>query len=156
MLVHTRRLGASEHIEVPEDRIYELYPGLGGFDDHHNFAILADDDSPVEWLQSLADPEVCFPLIDPFFVDPGYELILPDGDAAALGAKHPGDVAVRAILTVRDPIEETTAHLLAPVVLNPTTRLGRQVVLQDSDHPIRAAIFSSLEAVAESRSAQAA
>lgn len=44
MLVHTRRLGASEHIEVPEDRIYELYPGLGGFDDHHNFAILADDD----------------------------------------------------------------------------------------------------------------
>ena len=156
MLVHTRRLGASEHIEVPEDRIYELYPGLGGFDNHHNFAILADDDSPVEWLQSLADPEVCFPLIDPFYVDPSYELILPDADAAALGAKQPGDVAVRAILTVRDPIEETTANLLAPVVLNPTTRLGRQVVLQDSDYPIRAAIFSSLEAVAEARPAQAA
>ena len=75
---------------------------------------------------------------------------------ASAGAKQPGDVAVRAILTVRDPIEETTANLLAPVVLNPTTRLGRQVVLQDSDYPIRAAIFSSLEAVAESRPAQAA
>ncbi len=156
MLVHTQRLGASEHIEVPEDRIYELYPGLGGFDDHHNFAILVDDDSPVEWLQSLADPEVCFPLIDPFFVDPDYELVLSDADTAALGADEPSEVVVRAILTVRDPIEETTANLLAPIVLNPATRLGRQIVLQDSDHPIRATVFSSIDVVADSRPAQAA
>ena len=156
MLVHTRRLGASEHIEVPEDRIYELYPGLGGFEDHHNFAMLVDADSPVEWLQSIADPDVCFPVIDPFLVDPAYEIALPDADATAVGAKHAKDVAVRVILAVREPIEETTANLLAPIVLNASTRLGRQVVLQDSDHPIRAAIFSSLEAVAESRPAQAA
>jgi flagellar assembly factor FliW len=156
MLVHTQRLGAPEHLDVPEERIFEIYPGLGGFDSHHNFAVLVDADSPIEWLQSLSDPAVCFPMIEPYFIDPGYAIELPDPDAAAIGAKDPAELTLRAILTVRDPIEETTANLLAPIVLNAGTRLGRQIVLQDTEYPIRAPIFGSLEAIAESRPAQAA
>ena len=156
MLVHTRRLGALERIEVPANRIYEFYPGLGGFSEHHNFAMLVDDDSPVEWLQSLTDPDVCFPTVEPFLFDPSYRVALPDADAAAVGAVDADDLAVRVIITVRDPIEETTANLLAPIVLNAKTRLGRQILLQDSDYPIRAEVFQSLEAVAASRPAKAA
>lgn len=156
MLVHTQRLGVSEHIEVPDERIFEIYPGLGGFDSHNNFAVLVDADSPIEWMQSLTDPAVCFPMIEPYLVDPDYAVELSDPDAAAIGAKAPEDVAVRVILTVREPIEETTANLLAPIVLNARTRLGRQVVLQDSDYPIRVEVFGSLEAIAQSRSAKAA
>ena len=156
MIVHSQRFGAPERIEVPDDRIYEFYPGLGAFEDHHKYALLIDDDSPIEWLQSLADPEVCFPLADPFSFDEGYELALPDPDAAALGAASADQLIVRAILTVREPIEETTANLLAPILLNAQTRLGRQIMLQDSEYPIRAAVFGSLALVAAERPAKAA
>ena len=156
MIVHSRRLGTMERIEVPDDRIYEFYPGLGSFEDQHNYALLIDDDSPIQWLQSLTDPEVCFPLADPFSFETDYELTLPDADSAVLGATDGEHLIVRAILTVRDPIEETTANLLAPIVLNAETRLGRQIVLQDSDYEIRAAVFGSLVSVAAERPAKAA
>jgi flagellar assembly factor FliW len=157
MMVETRRLGASERIDVPDERIFEFYPGLGAFEEHHNYALIIDDEeSPIEWLQSLSDPDVCFPLIDPFSFQADYELAVPDADAKALGATTADDLLARAILTVRDPIEETTANLLAPIVLNAKTKLGRQILLQDSDYPIRAAVFGSLAAVASERTAKAA
>ena len=156
MIVQTRRFGAAEQIEVPEERVFELYPGLGGFEDHHNFAVLIEPDSPVEWLQSLDDPGVCFPMIEPFLIDTEYQVELSDGDASAIGAKVPEDVSMRVIVTVREPVEETTANMLAPLVFNPKTRLGRQIVLQESDYPIRALVFTSLEAAAASKPAKAA
>ena len=63
---------------MPDDRIYEFYPGLGAFEDHHRYAILIDEDSPIEWMQSVADASVCFPLIDPFAFQTDYELALPE------------------------------------------------------------------------------
>lgn len=156
MLVETQRLGTIERIEVADEQTYEFYPGLGAFEDHHSYAIVVEEDSPIEWLQSLTDSSVCFPLIDPFSFQADYELTLPDADATALGATEEDGLLVRAILTVREPVEETTANLLAPIVLNARTRLGRQIVLQDSDHSIRAAVFGSLAAVAAERPAKAA
>lgn len=35
MLVQTRRYGPMETVDVPTVRLYEFYPGLGGFEGHH-------------------------------------------------------------------------------------------------------------------------
>jgi flagellar assembly factor FliW len=156
MLVATRRVGVVERIDVPENRIFEFYPGLGGFEDHHRFALIIEPDSPVEWLQSMSNQDVCFPLVAPESIVTDYTFELPDPDATALGASSADDLIVRIVLTVREPVEETTANLLAPLVLNTATRLGRQLVLQDSDYPIRAAVFVSLEATIANRTTKAA
>ncbi len=146
MLVQTGRFGPVEQVEVPAAQLYEFFPGLGGFEEHHTYALISDGDSPVEWLQSTADPNVVFALLEPFVFEPDYAFEMADADAAALGLQRPEDAVVRSILTLRESAAEITANLLAPIVLNPRTRLGRQIVLQDPDLPLRFPVMDGLHA----------
>lgn len=149
MLVQTGRFGQVELVDVPAAQVYEFYPGLGGFEDHHTYALITDTESPVEWLQSTADPNVVFALLEPFIFQPEYTFEMADADAAALGLARPEDALVRTILTLRDSASEITANLLAPIVLNARTRLGRQIVLQDGEMAIRFPVLAGLQTVVE-------
>lgn len=148
MLVASRRYGAElEHLEVPEHRLLELYPGLSSFEEHHRYAWIADPDSPVEWLQSLDDPDVVFAMLDPFLFCPEYAFELGDSDAAALGLETAQEATVRALLTLAGDAEDITANLFAPVILNARAGLGRQVLLQDSGWSLRYEVFRGLRGV---------
>lgn len=146
MLITTHRFGIEEQVEVAEADILDFQPGLLGFDQLHRFVIIEEVDSPVEWLQSVDDPRVAFAMLDPFTFCPDYGFELPDADAAALGLEAPQDAQVRAILAVRESAQQITANLMAPVILNKRAHMGRQIVLQDSDWPLRFPVF---EAVAQ-------
>ena len=144
MLVTTNRFGSEETIEVSEEQIYEFRPGLSSFEEHHRYALIVDENSPIDWLQSLDDASVGFPLIEPFLFYPDYGFELSDAHTEALGLDGPEEALVRCVLTVREVPEETTANLLAPIVLNQRTRLGRQVVLQETNLPLRYPVFEVL------------
>lgn len=146
MLITTHRFGVAEQVEVSEADLFEVQPGLLGFEQLHRFALIEEVDSPVEWLQSVDDPRVAFAMMDPFLFCPDYGFDLPDADAESLGLHAPEDAQVRAILAVRESPQQITANLMAPVVLNKATRRGRQVILQESDWPLRFPVF---EAVAQ-------
>lgn len=145
MEVKTSRFGSDETVEVSEERIFEFYPGLGGFEHHHRYALITEPDSPLEWLQSVEEAAVGFALMEPFLFYPDYGFELLDGDAEALGLDAPEDALVRCLLTVREEAAETTANLLAPIIINERTRLGRQIVLQDSTFPLRYPVFEALQ-----------
>lgn len=145
MIVMTHRFGVEEQVEVPDEQLYDFRRGLGAFEGLHRYALIVDPDSPVEWLQSLDDEHVVFALLEPFVFQPGFEFELPDADALALRLDRPEDAMVRSILAMREDPEEITANLLAPLVLNPAAGLGGQVLLQDSDWPLRVPVFEALE-----------
>ncbi len=144
MLVITARFGELERIEVPDDQLFEFDPGLRGFEDLHRFARIVDDESPIEWLQSLDEPHLVFALLEPFLFFPDYGFELPDPDSEALGIVRPEDAIVRCILTLHDGVEETTANMVAPLVMNQSTGRGCQVMLQDANLPMRFSVFESL------------
>lgn len=144
MKITTKLLGDEETIEVSEEQLFAFDPPLGGFEQLRRFALVADGESPVEWLQSVDDPEVAFALLEPFIFEPDYAFELPDCDAEELGMESPEDAVVRCILTLRDDPDEITANMLAPLVLCRRTHLVRQIVLQDSGQPLRRPILSSI------------
>lgn len=137
----TKRFGTEERIEIPEEQIYAFEPGLGGFEELRRYALILDDDSPVEWLQSLEDPNVCFAVMEPFIFLEDYAFELPDRDAEDLGLTQPEDALVRCVLTIREEADEITANLVAPLVLNRATRLARQILIQDSMYAMRFQVF---------------
>ena len=96
-------------------------------------------------MQSLDEPRLVFALLEPFLFYPDYGFELPDPDSEALGIVRPEDAIVRCVLTLHDGLEETTANMVAPLVLNQATGRGRQVVLQDANLPLRFAVFESLQ-----------
>jgi flagellar assembly factor FliW len=145
MKLTTHLLGNEETITVSPDQIFAFEPPLGGFEELRRFALIPDgDESPVEWLQSVEDENVALPLLEPFLFEPDFGFELPDRDAEELGMETPEDAFVRCVLTLRDAPEDITANLLAPIVFCRRTHLARQVVLQESDHPLRRPVFSTL------------
>ena len=141
MQVKTNFMGTEEIVEISQEQIYAFEPGLGGFEELRRYALIAEPDSPVEWLQSLDDADVSFALLEPFLFRPDYLFELPDRDAEALGMHEAADALVRCILTLSEEPAQITANLLAPLVLCRRTHLARQVILQDPDLPLRAPIF---------------
>jgi flagellar assembly factor FliW len=61
-----------------------------------------------------------------------------------LELKDPGSALVLAMVTVESDPKNTTANLLAPIVINMDNLVGRQVILEDS-YPVRFRIWEGLE-----------
>jgi flagellar assembly factor FliW len=146
MQVKTNFLGVEETIEVTEEQIFSFDPGIGGFESLRRYALIPEQDSPVEWLQSLEDPEVAFALLEPFSFKADYAFELSDADAEALGMREPQDALVRCVLTLHEAPELITANLLAPLILSRRSHMARQVILQNSDYDLRFRLFGEVAA----------
>jgi flagellar assembly factor FliW len=145
MEIVTRRYGRPERLEVDAADIYEFCPGLAGFEAYTRYAIIREPDSPVEWLQSLDEPGLAFATLEPFLFYPGFSFELPDRDCDDLALRKPDSATIRCLLTLSTSMEEITANLLAPIVLNRESRLARQVVLADSDLPLRFPVLDAMQ-----------
>ncbi len=149
MRIKTNFLGVEQTVEVGEEQIFALEPGIGGFESLRRFALIMEEDSAVEWLQSMEDPDVCFALMEPFMLLPDYSFEMSDADIEGIGMEEPGDVMVRTVLTLHEDPRQITVNLLAPIVLCRRTHLARQVILQGVDYSIRYPVFAAIDLMAE-------
>jgi flagellar assembly factor FliW len=143
--IRTTRYGREETVSVPEEDVYDMGPGILGFDELRRYALLPEEGSPLEWVQAMDDAEIAFAMLDPFLFYPDYSFELGDAEVEALGLARPEDARVRVILTLHESAEGITANLMAPLVLNPRMRRARQVVLQESDLPLRFPVLEALQ-----------
>ncbi|MCS7002178.1 MAG: flagellar assembly protein FliW [Dehalococcoidia bacterium] len=144
----TTRFGRPESVEAPDDAVIRFPTGIVGFESYQLYAHLTDaTHAPLEWLQSLEDPDLCFAVTDPalFFADYAFDLS-PD-DVKTLELERAEDAEVLVILVLRDNPRESTANLLAPIVVNRRTRVGRQVVLAGASYSVRTPLFADVSAV---------
>lgn len=134
--IKTTRFGT---IEVDEDLIIYLSEGLIGFDDCRRYVVLHQTaNSPIRWLQCLDDGAVAFPVMEPWIFRPDYAPSISDTDAQMLELTEETPKLVFTILTIpRSNPRAMTANLLGPLVINATTRKGKQVILADEQYTTR-------------------
>jgi len=123
---------------VDDDRVITYPFGLVGFDGPLRYAVI--DDGEDLRLQCMNDTELAFTVIIPWERFPDYEPVLPLEDQLALGLEHEQDALVLCLLA--GAADRPTVNLMAPLVVNRHTGLGRQVVLFDSAWPVRARLAS--------------
>ncbi|MGC9772867.1 flagellar assembly protein FliW [Fervidobacterium islandicum] len=127
-------------LEIKDDEVINFPNGIPGFEQLRRFIILnTPETQPIQWLVSLEDENVAFPLIDPWLVMESYEVDLSKQDLDLLQVEDPSDLVVWSIVTI--PIgkpEEATVNLKAPVVVNVKKGIGVQVILEKYElkHPI--------------------
>ncbi|MDO7906565.1 flagellar assembly protein FliW [Paenibacillus sp. JX-17] len=129
MIIETSSWG---NIEVAEEQVFRFDKGIPGFESYKQFALLEMGEEPFGYLQSVEDKDVSFMLADPFVFYPDYEFELPDSEADELGIDE--QIVIRNVLTIREPLEQSTVNLLAPLVLNPIKRTAKQIVLNQSNY----------------------
>lgn len=129
MIIETLSWGK---LEIEEEQLYHFPRGIPGFDEETEFALIPMTHTPFWYLQSVKEEGLSFLLGDPFIFYPSYEFELPDDEAEEL--KIGTDVAVRCIITLKEQAEQSTINLLAPIVLNSTERIAKQIVLHKSPY----------------------
>lgn len=132
--VETRLFGT---IDIPDDQRITLPDGVLGFSSCHDFALLPAGPANFYWLQSLEHATLAFLLVDPFPYFEGYAIDVPDPVVAHLRAERADEVSVLAILTLAGPGEGATANLQGPILLNLSSRIGQQFVVQNSPYTTR-------------------
>jgi len=114
--------------------------GLPGFATLHRFLVMSvDDEQSYIWLQSLDDLSIALPICDPWSIFEDYEAPLPPYAKQSLEIETADSFCVMCVLVAR-PGAETTINLLAPIVINIKTRIGRQVTLENSGYSVRTPI----------------
>ena len=89
--IETTRFG---EFTVNDEDIIHFPKGVPGFETHKKWALAGEDDSPIKWLQSMADGDVALPVVIPQIIKTNYNARLPEGEIAVLEASEVGDMAL--------------------------------------------------------------
>lgn len=138
MIVQTKYFGA---IECDSTTVIDFPLGVPGFEGLVQFICLEQPEfRPLVYLQSVADPNICFLTLPAQTIDPAYELEIGSEHAVLLGLQQPTaigtDLLCLAILSAGQE-NVPTANLLSPVVIHVRARRGLQVVQVTSQHDWR-------------------
>ncbi|HEY4439342.1 MAG TPA: flagellar assembly protein FliW [Candidatus Elarobacter sp.] len=124
-----------------ESEVLSFPWGLPGFGSLHRFiALNLPGQEKFVWLQSLDDHSVALPTADPWAIFPDYEPQLPHYATVSLEIAHPEDFVVLSVVVVTAGAAEMTMNLLAPIVVNLKSKVGRQVMLETGGYSVRQAI----------------
>ncbi|WHY61438.1 flagellar assembly protein FliW [Cytobacillus firmus] len=130
---------------INREDIIKFPTGIPGFFEEKEFYIFPLEGTELFVLQSVKTTEIAFIVTDPFVLFPQYEFDLPEEAIEKLEIQLDKDVATFTILTVREPFRETTANLQAPIVINQTKKLGKQVILSQTPYQTKHKIMTPQE-----------
>ena len=128
-------------VEFDGADVLQIEGGLVGLPDLRRFVLFeAKPGSPFSWLQSLDEPSMAFLVADPARYVPEYE------EKVARRCPEITDAVVLATANVpAGKPNDTTLNLSGPIVVDATTRRGRQMILDDTAYTTRHRVFPHAE-----------
>jgi len=138
----TSRFG---ELDVRDDDVITVSEGLLGFGAQKRYVLLEDpEQEPFLWFQSLDDPALAFVLVDPLVFFPDYRVTIPREEITDLELNDATEARILAIVVVSEDPARITANLKGPLVLNPRTRLAKQVVLAAEEYGTRHPLLAQI------------
>lgn len=133
--VETARFGC---IEVSDRDILRFPRGLLAFEEIGEYVLIPHGEgSPFSFLQAVSQAELAFVVTNPLWLRPDYRVDVYREDLDDLEIKEDDPVSVLAIVTVPRDGGEITVNLLAPILINERSRLGKQLVQNESSYRTR-------------------
>lgn len=150
MKIRTRFLG---EVEINEDDIFVFQDGILGFEESRKFLLLdIPENDSFRVLQDAERESVSFVVADPWKFEAGYDIDIPDEELLKVNIRKQEQLAVLGIVTLSDEFVHSTLNLMAPLVMNTNSRLGRQIVLNSSAYTTRHPLFPKGKGVAHADS----
>jgi len=148
MTINGTRFG---DIEYSADDIITFPDGIIGFPDLHTYLLLNHKpNTPFRWLQSLEEAGLAFLVAFPELLVPTYSPEIDDRTAKELELADDTPRLLLATVTIPPgKPNDMTTNLLGPIIINGSTMVGKQVVLQDDAYTVRHRVFPTAEKVAE-------
>jgi len=128
-----------------EPRIFHFPQGLPGFETHHDFRFIPEEEAPLAHLISVKEDKVGFILLRPEAYFPEYlkEMDVDEEGIKVLNINGDMSVDVWVILTLhRQEMAKTTVNLRAPILFNMVEGIGMQVIFNDDRYLSRQLLFT--------------
>ena len=144
MKLRTKHFG---EIDYDSSLVVNFEDGLPGFPDHKRFVILLENarEDTFCWLQSVDDGQTAFALINIYNIKPDYNPLVNSEEVASLGSLGDNNLLIYNVVVIPDDIKQMRANLRAPIVINPTTKKGKQVILDNEEYPLKFKIFDEVD-----------
>lgn len=140
-------------VELDEKKVLEFPNGIIGFEDLKKYAILYDEQNEEEkrisWLQSLEEPKLALPVIDPLAIMSEYTPMIEDELLKPLGDPADEDLLVLLAMTVPSDMTKVTANMKAPFIINAVTCKGAQIIVDNADYPVKFNVYESVQKMKE-------
>lgn len=150
MLAKTKYFG---EVELADEKVLDFPSGLIGFENYTKFAIMYDEESKsatrISWLQSLEEPLLALPVIDPLAVVGEYVPMIEDELLEPLGNPADEDLLFLLAMTVPSDMTKVTANMKAPIIINAVTKKGVQLIVENEDYPVKFNVYESVQKMKE-------
>lgn len=137
-------------VDIAEDKVLDFPNGIIGFENLHKFAIIYDidrgEEANVSYLQSLEEPLLVLPVMNPLVVLDQYNPMVEDEFLEPLGMPKEDELLVLLAMTVPSDLTKMTVNMKAPFVINTRLRKGAQIIVENTDYQIRFPIYDILQA----------
>lgn len=135
-------------VEVDVKKVIHFENGIIGFEDCKEFMLIHDVEKAggnISWLQSIDEPALALPVMDPLLLLPDYNPVVEDELLKSIGELKDEDLLVLVTLTVPQDLTKMTANLKAPMVINASTVKGCQVIVENAQYLVKYPIYDLLK-----------
>ena len=123
--------------DIKENSVITFRHGILGFENCKRYVIVSLEEVwPFEWLLSIDNPAVGFPIINPFIFCPDYVPNIPKEELEDLEIEEPSEAEMFCIATIGNNPTKATANLKGPIIVNTAKNMAKQFVLGDDTYSI--------------------
>ena len=141
MVIKTKCFG---EIDIAEEKVITFDQGLLGFEEYKQYTILYDVESKedsISWLQSIDEPGLALPIINPLLVKTDYNPMVEDALLESLEGISDENMAIFLVMTVPSDLTKMSVNLKAPLVINSDTKKGIQVIVENQDYTVKHSVY---------------
>lgn len=146
MVAETKFFGT---IDIEEEKIIEFPMGIIGFENLKKFALIYDSEreerSKISWLQSMEEPLMVLPVINPIDIIEEYSPVIEDELTKSIGDPADADIIIFVTMSIPSDLTKMTANLKAPIIINTVNRKAMQVIVENEDYKIKYNVYDAIE-----------
>jgi flagellar assembly factor FliW len=141
MILSSSRLG---RIEVPDAKVITMARPILGFERLTEFCLVeVAAIAPFMWLHAIEDPAVAFLVVNPLVFYPNYRIEINSQEIAELEPGAGETIETYVIATVPNDYKKMSVNLQGPILINPSNKLAKQLVLVNSEYQVKTYLMPS-------------
>ncbi|WP_301108979.1 flagellar assembly protein FliW [Sporosarcina sp.] len=125
-------------IEIEPAETWSFPKGLPGFEEETEFALLPiEGNNAFQVLQSTKQANTAFIVANPYTLTENYSFEIDESTIGLLEITKPKDVMVLGILSMKQPFEQSTINLQAPLIFQLHNKKVKQMIINDNRFEVR-------------------
>ncbi len=137
---------SGEQLEIIENDMYTFPHGLVGFEKFTRFVIIdPEENSTFKWLQCVDAPDVAFVVTAPALFWPDYRVAVQRELLEEIEISNEADAVIIVIVNTPDgSLENMTANLVGPIIINMNNKRAKQIILSDPHYSTKHSIADAI------------